>query len=279
MSIIPKKEYQETVSQLLITVQTKYLENSGLLQDEITYKLYLAKKQLKKMQFEHKRELLKRLLTVLSFDLSGELNKQMDNILQYELSQRSIVTAESLQTTEKVAIWQGDITRLKVDAIVNAANCKLLGCFVPNHPCIDNCIHSWAGPRLRQECREIMKKQNFQDEPSGLAKITKGYNLPSKYVIHTVGPIANSKEEEDPERLRKCYQSILQCAKENNIKTLAFCGISTGLFGYSIKTGATVAIETVKQWLSEDPFWDLIIFNCFKDEELLIYKKLFEKKF
>lgn len=163
-------------------------------------------------------------------------------------------------------IKQGDITRLQVDAIVNAANSQLLGYFVPCHGCIDNIIHFYSGLQLREECNQIMKKQGYLEE-TGKAKITLAYNLPSKYVIHTVGPIVYDnvtvKLESD---LESCYKSILKCTVENNIRSLDFCCISTGEFHFHNKRAAEIAINTVKEFLkrNEDKF-DRIIFNVFKD--------------
>jgi O-acetyl-ADP-ribose deacetylase (regulator of RNase III) len=176
---------------------------------------------------------------------------------------------------EKISIWQGDITRLEVDAIVNAANSQMLGCFAPCHGCIDNAIHSASGIQLRDECFHIMKQQGHE-ERTGMAKITKAYNLPCKHVIHTVGPIVwygLTKELEDD--LRSCYHSCLQCALLNDIKTIAFCCISTGEFHFPNDKAAEIALETVIQFLSEnDEKIDRVIFNVFKDLDAGTYRNL-----
>ena len=186
------------------------------------------------------------MLTSLQFDLPEELNSKMDEILQYELTtflkvqlillvrflkiiKDRIVDSNSIpriSENSQVAIWRGDITQLRIEAIVNAANQYMLGCFSPNHPCIDNQIHAQAGPRLRQECRRFMKIQNSL-EPTGKAKITKAFNLPSNYILHTVGPIYNEVGERE-DLLESCYIECLNLAKNNNIKSIAFCCISTG---------------------------------------------------
>ena len=210
--------------------------------------------------------------------ISEEFLKVQDEFLKEQAIEKGIVTLEDIETipsNNKISIYQGDITRLKVDGIVNAANSQLLGCFVPCHGCIDNIIHFCAGLQLRDECNEIMKKQSHPEE-TGKAKITSAYNLPSKYVIHTVGPIVygdlTTKLEMD---LESCYKSILECAVENNIRSLAFCCISTGEFNFPNIRAAEIAISTVNEFLkvNEDKF-DRIIFNVFKDIDYDIYKKL-----
>lgn len=173
-----------------------------------------------------------------------------------------------------VAIWKGDITTLKIDGIVNAANRFLLGCFTPNHPCIDNAIHCRSGPRLRMKCHEIMKQQASL-EPTGKAKITPGYCLPSAYVLHTVGPIIEPGQPERPDELASCYIECLNLAKENQLRSIAFCCISTGVYGYPQEAAANVALKTVKTWLQENKqSMDLVVFNVFLDKDLQIYSKL-----
>ena len=149
----------------------------------------------------------------------------------------------------RIILWQGDITRLDADAIVNAANSQLLGCFRPGHNCIDNVIHSAAGLQLREECAEIMRRQGHE-EPTGQAKITGGYNLPAKYVLHTVGPIIMERvTEEDCELLASCYRSCLKLAEENSLKSVAFCCISTGVFRFPKEEAARIAVSTVRESL------------------------------
>ncbi|WKY42928.1 protein-ADP-ribose hydrolase [Eubacteriaceae bacterium ES2] len=181
---------------------------------------------------------------------------------------------------DKIAIWQGDITRLKVDAIVNAANSQMLGCFVPNHGCIDNAIHSAAGIQLRNACFDYMKKKRMTipeyEEPTGQAMITDGFNLPSKHVIHTVGPIVyGTLTDKNKKDLAACYASILEESLINKIKSLAFCCISTGEFCFPNEEAARIAIGVVKTYMDQwhDRF-DKIIFNVFIDNDLNIYKKL-----
>ena len=175
---------------------------------------------------------------------------------------------------DKMSLWRGDITRLSVDAIVNAANSQLLGCFVPCHGCIDNVIHSAAGVELRNECAQIMERQGHE-EPTGKAKITKGYNLPAKHVIHTVGPIVGMEvTEKQKEELKSCYVSCLKLAEKNGLKSIAFCCISTGEFHFPNKLAAQIAVETVDRYLSGSKL-ERVIFNVFKEEDEYIYRKLF----
>ena len=173
-------------------------------------------------------------------------------------------------------LWQGDITTLKVDAIVNAANNQLLGCFVPYHRCIDNAIHSQAGLQLRLECYQLMKEQGHL-ELTGQAKLTKAYNLPAKYVIHTVGPIVQGElRKNDEDLLVSSYQSCLKLAVENGIESLAFCCISTGEFHFPNQRAAELAVKTVQDFMIEHPQIK-IVFNVFKDEDLNIYKEIISK--
>jgi len=178
---------------------------------------------------------------------------------------------------DKLALWKGDITTLATDAIVNAANLKLLGCFIPHHKCIDNVIHSAAGIQLRLECNELMQKQGY-DEPTGEAKITKAYNLPSKYVIHTVGPIISGAVTAEEERLlAACYTACLEKARQHkDIKTVAFCCISTGEFRFPKSEAARIAVQTVCNWLTYFPNEvDRVIFNVFTQEDFNEYTSIF----
>lgn len=223
---------------------------------------------------------------------SDELLKAQDDYLQEELAAKGIVTLSEIPIikeqydskspfADKLSLWQGDITRLKVGAIVNAANSQMLGCFVPCHRCIDNAIHSAAGMQLRAECNHVMQKKRIQygkkyEEPTGTAFLTKAYNLPCNYVIHTVGPIVygglNNALCQD---LRNCYESALKCCLENDIKSIAFCCISTGEFHFPNEEAAKIAWETVLNFLqTHDKAMERIIFNVFKDRDREIYEKL-----
>ncbi|MBR1737560.1 MAG: protein-ADP-ribose hydrolase [Firmicutes bacterium] len=173
---------------------------------------------------------------------------------------------------DNIYLWKGDITTLKCDAIVNAANSGMTGCYSPCHNCIDNCIHTFSGIRLRYECAQLMEKQGYE-EPTGMAKITNSYNLPCKYVIHTVGPIVNGRLTQQHIRLlESCYTSCLEIAVQNNITSVAFCCISTGVFGFPQYEAAQTAVSAVKNFIENTAI--KVIFNVFKEADYEIYRKL-----
>ena len=219
------------------------------------------------------RKLLRALMNVRPpMPLDENFLKLQDEILTEEKFERGTVTlSEIADVAENIKLWQGDITRLEVDAIVNAANSALLGCFVPLHNCIDNAIHSAAGLQLRDACNKISNG----NEPTGKAKITPAFNLPSKFVIHTVGPIIYGEKPTLTEEnlLASCYESCLQIAVENNLKSVAFCCISTGEFHFPNQRAAEIAAATVKKFLAQDKNL-VVVFNVFKDLDFEIYKRL-----
>lgn len=176
-------------------------------------------------------------------------------------------------------LWQGDITALRCDAIVNAANSGMTGCYVPNHRCIDNCIHTFAGVQLRLYCEEMMEAQGHA-EPTGQAKITPAYNLPCRYVLHTVGPIVGGHlTETHCRQLADCYRSCLSLAAENGLKSVAFCCISTGEFHFPNEKAAEIAVATVKEFLAQkETSVEKVIFNVFKDRDREIYEELLGEK-
>ena len=195
-----------------------------------------------------------------------------DRLFGSETEENGVIDVDSLEYRENIALWKGDITRLNADAVVNAANNSLLGCFIPHHKCIDNVIHSRAGVQVRLDCSKIMGAQG-EAEPAGCAKITLAYNLPSKYIIHTVGPMVGLRvTEEDRRVLRNCYLSSLNLAKEMKIHTIAFCCISTGIFSFPNDEAAAVAVGAVKNWLLETGYDMRIIFDVFLDKDLAIYE-------
>ena len=195
-----------------------------------------------------------------------------DRLFGSETEENGVIDVDSLEYRENIALWKGDITRLNADAVVNAANNSLLGCFIPHHKCIDNVIHSCAGVQVRLDCSKIMGAQG-EAEPAGCAKITLAYNLPSKYIIHTVGPMVGLRvTEEDRRVLRNCYLSSLNLAKEMKIHTIAFCCISTGIFSFPNDEAAAVAVGAVKNWLLETGYDMRIIFDVFLDKDLAIYE-------
>ncbi|MGT2895139.1 protein-ADP-ribose hydrolase [Streptococcus entericus] len=209
-----------------------------------------------------------------STNLNQEFFDKQDRYLQEELHSKGITRLENLTPlNHNIYLWQGDITTLEVDAVVNAANSQMLGCFVPNHACIDNAIHSQAGLQLRHECKQLMAKQGHL-EPTGKAKITDAYNLPSKYVLHTVGPIIHDVPSSlQEEQLASCYRSCLELAVERNLNSLAFCCISTGEFRFPNLLAAQIAVKTVQDFCKNYPNLK-VVFNVFKDRDLEIYMNL-----
>lgn len=198
-----------------------------------------------------------------------------DEYLREELRQRGITDLADLTPIgEGIYLWQGDITTLRCDAIVNAANSQLLGCFCPCHGCIDNCIHTYAGVQLRLECARLMKRQGREEE-TGRAKITRAYNLPCKYILHTVGPIIQGRlTKRDEELLASCYRSCLELAVRNGVDSIAFCCISTGVFHFPNDRAAEIAVRTVREFIQEKKSGIKVIFNVFKDLDYKIYRNL-----
>ena len=201
--------------------------------------------------------------------------KMQDAYLQGENEAKGITDVADLTPVQPgLYFWQGDITTLKCDAIVNAANSGMTGCYIPNHRCIDNAIHTYAGVELRLACAELMAKQGHP-EPTGQAKITPAFNLPCRYVLHTVGPIIDGRvTKEDKELLASCYHSCLELAAENGLESVAFCCISTGEFHFPNEQAAQIAVETVKQFMNRKTSVKKVIFNVFKDLDKEIYARL-----
>ena len=212
-----------------------------------------------------------------------------NTLLQAELKKKDITKAKEikkidqimkksgLENKDKIYLWQGDITKLEINAIVNAGNSQGLGCFIPCHNCIDNSIHSASGVQLRLECNARMKEIGSLN--TGKAFITKGYNLPSKYVIHTVGPIIyGSVTEKEKVELKNCYINSLELAKENNIKEIAFPCISTGEFKFPKEEACIIAIKAVNEYLEQNKgCFDKVVFNVFTNEDYNIYIKNLKK--
>ena len=211
--------------------------------------------------------------------ISDDFLSIQDEFLQEEIRRKGVTDIISLEPIEgNLYLWQGDVTTLRCDAIVNAANSGMTGCYVPCHGCIDNAIHTYAGIQLRLECSEIMRKQGHEEE-TGKAKITNGWNLPSSHVIHTVGPIVYTGKptSEDMRLLSSCYRSCLSAADENNLGSIAFCCISTGEFHFPNYEAASIAMETVRDYLSATGSSIKVVFNVFKDEDKSIYERLFRE--
>ena len=244
------------------------------------------------VDYQEKRRLLRSLMNI---RMPGKMNEEVlrvqDDFLTEEAKEKGIVELDNILTVgeqygsshpyaDKMSVWQGDITRLYVGAIVNAANSQMLGCFVPCHGCIDNAIHSAAGIELREACSHYMNRKRIQygrryEEPTGQAVLTEGYNLPAEYVIHTVGPIVggdlNQRLRND---LRNCYQNVLKCCVEHKIRSVAFCCISTGEFHFPNDEAAKIAVETVTEFLNEHTEeFDRVVFNVFKDVDRELYEE------
>ena len=222
------------------------------------------------------RRLLRSLFNIrLPGAVSEEFLRVQDEYLREETRRKGITELSALTSAEPgLYLWQGDITTLRCDAIVNAANSGMTGCYQPCHNCIDNCIHTYAGIQLRNACASRMEAQGFE-EPTGQAKLTPAYNLPCKYVLHTVGPIVQGRLTERHEALlASCYRSCLAAAEENGCKSIAFCCISTGVFGFPQGRAAEIAVHTVRAYRANQHSEIEVIFNVFRDEDYGIYRAL-----
>ena len=243
--------------------------------------------------YQEKRRALRSLMNIrMPGAMDPEVLEVQDEFLREEAAEKGIVTLEEIPTAarqygsrksfgDKISVWQGDITRLQVGAIVNAANSQMLGCFHPCHGCIDNAIHSAAGIELREACSQYMEHRKVQygkeyEEPTGRAVLTEGYNLPAEYVIHTVGPIVyGSLTKKLKEDLRNCYKNILKCCVEHGIRSVAFCCISTGEFHFPNDEAARIAVAEVRKYLEKhQEDFDRVIFNVFKDVDRELYEDL-----
>ena len=224
---------------------------------------------------DSQRQLLRGLMNIRAPQRTdAEFLKTQDAYLQGETAAKGITDIAGLTPIQPgLYLWQGDITTLKCDAIVNAANSGMTGCYIPNHRCIDNAIHTYAGVELRLACAELMEQQGHP-EPTGQAKITPAFNLPCRYVLHTVGPIISGRvTKEDKELLASCYRSCLELAAENGLESVAFCCISTGEFHFPNDLAAEIAVRTVKEFLKKQTSVKKVIFNVFKDLDKAIYEK------
>lgn len=230
---------------------------------------------------EGRRRLLRALMNVRPpWPIGGDFLEVQDAYLREETRRKGIVDAEALPVAAEepgasfLSVWRGDITTLRADAVVNAANASLLGCFVPGHGCIDNVIHTYAGVQLRLECDALMRRQGHE-EPTGGAKVTGAYNLPSRHVVHTVGPIvADRPTRRDRALLADCYRSCLELARSHRLASIAFCCISTGEFRFPQQEAAEIAVETVRGFLREDGAGMRVIFDVFKESDHEIYRRL-----
>ena len=242
---------------------------------------------------EERRNLLRSLMNVrMPRPTAAAVLSVQDSYLRGRALEKGIVNVKDIETVRErlgsshefadiFSIWQGDITRIAADAIVNAANSQMLGCFIPMHTCIDNCIHTYAGVQLREECSRRMRSLRLEfgddyEQPTAVPMLTDAYNLPAKKVIHIVGPVVQYSLTPDLEdKLADCYRNTLDMCRENGLKTVAFCCISTGVFHFPNKRAAEIAVGTVTDWLSANPgTMDRVIFNVFKDVDKQYYEEL-----
>ena len=232
---------------------------------------------------EGKRRILRSLMNIrMPKKLDDSVLAVQDEYLRERIRENGVVTLSEIPVIRNgMSIWQGDITRLAVDAIVNAANSQMLGCFVPMHTCIDNCIHTFAGVQLRAECNRQMNQLRIRygkdyEQPTAVPMLTDGYNLPAKKIIHIVGPIVEERLTSALEKdLADCYRNTLDLCAENGLRSVAFCCISTGVFHFPNKRAAGIAVSTVDSWLSQHPgAIERVIFNVFKDEDKKYYEEL-----
>ena len=225
---------------------------------------------------EQQKSLLRSLMNIrMPGIMDDEFIRVQNEYLLQANAEKGVITLSDMEEIQPdIYIWKGDITRLKVGAIVNAANSGMTGCYQPCHNCIDNCIHTYAGIQLRMKCAEIMEAQGYE-EPTGHAKITPAYNLPCDYVIHTVGPIVQSRlTKEHEELLASCYRSCLEIADANGVDSIAFCCISTGVFMFPNQRAAEIAVQTIKEYKWKTGSSIKVIFKVFKDTEECIYREL-----
>ncbi len=232
---------------------------------------------------EGKKRILRSLMNVrMPKKISPEILKVQDEYLTLRAEEKGVVELSDIAVIrDGLSVWQGDITRLAVDAVVNAANSQMLGCFIPMHTCIDNCIHTFAGVQLRAECFRQMNELRERygsgyEQPTAIPMLTDAYNLPAKKVIHVVGPIVRDELTPELENdLADCYRNTLDMCAENGLKSVAFCCISTGVFRFPNQRAAEIAVRTVSEWLKNDPdSIERVIFNVFKDEDRAIYERL-----
>ena len=248
----------------------KYLINS-LLEEKKEYKKIVLPQSA-----DEQKTLLRSLMNIrMAAPISEAFLQIQDEYLREAVKEKGITDIKDLKPVEEgIYLWQGDITTLRCDAIVNAANSGMTGCYQPCHNCIDNCIHTYAGIQLRNVCNNIMEKQGHE-EPTGQAKITPAFNLPCKYVLHTVEPIVQGHlTKEHEELLASCYRSCLELADENDVKSIAFCCISTGVFMFPNERAAEITVQTVRDYRKEKNSGIEVIFNVWKDVDYEIYRDL-----
>ncbi len=206
--------------------------------------------------------------------LSEEYYARQGKVLRSVLAEKQVIDISAFP--DGVSLFKGDITLLKADAIVNACNSQMLGCFIPGHHCIDNAIHSFAGLEVRRDMMEIMEKQGH-DEPNGQVKVTSGYNLPAKYIFHTVGPVYSGIPQDEKD-LKSCYLHCLEEADSMGLSSLVFCSLSTGVFGYPVEKACRVAINAVRNYMQNGHHsLKKVVFDVFSPRDLDVYQEAFEE--
>jgi O-acetyl-ADP-ribose deacetylase (regulator of RNase III) len=204
-------------------------------------------------------------------DLSPEFYQEQDQYLQERLSHLKVTDVNTLSFKDRLCVYRGDITLLKADAIVNAGNPELLGCFVECHSCIDNAIHSYSGLQVRRDLMAVMAKQGHE-EPTGQVKVTLGYNLPSRYIFHTVGPVADDPlSDQNRADLCSCYLACLKEAQRRQLTSLVFCSLSTGVYGFPIEQASRIAVDTVRSFLKTSSYPLKVVFDVFSERDYRIY--------
>lgn len=238
---------------------------------------YLEKVNNLKLHYSTKEEQLRALMNItMPYDLPNDYYLNQDIVLKERLNNKQIIDANVLKYIDDMTIYQGDITLIKADVIVNACNSQLLGCFHPLHTCIDNAIHSFGGLQIRRDLLKIMQTKKYEE--NGKCEVTKAYNLPSTYIFHTVGPIVNNKlTDENLKDLKKCYLSCLEKANEMKLSTIVFCSISTGVYNFPKNIASNIAIKTVNEFKQKNNTNLKIVFNVFSDEDYKIYEQNFKK--
>lgn len=227
-------------------------------------------------KIKNKQEKIRALMNItMPNNLSNEFFKKQDEYLQHLQKTKKIISAEEILKDSQIALYLGDITTIKADAIVNAGNSELLGCFAPLHHCIDNALHSFGGLQIRRDLMNIMKGRT---EENGKCEVTKGYNLPSKFIFHTVGPIYNGKITQQMETdLKNCYLECLKQADKMGLSSIVFCSISTGVFGFPIEIASKIVIKTVTKYLKDTNSKLKVIFNLFSQKDYDIYERELNK--
>lgn len=278
----------------LVRLDEPFLPSCGIMLNEreavVDRLLAILQDDMQLEPYAEKRQALQALLTVRAPEpfLPEAFHVLMDGLLQSELAERPLTLSQTLPSiavefpntsyaaADRCALWQGDITSLQVDAIVNAANTQMLGCFIPFHNCIDNVIQMAAGSRVREDCHRIMQKQGHE-EGTGWAKVTRAHNLPAKFIMHTVGPIVARGQAvtgQERQMLAQAYRSVLDLSAEMNLSSIAFCCISTGVFGFPKAPASQIALDTVAEWLAtHDGSVKRVVFNVFTGDDLSIYQK------